>query len=189
MTATTTRRTTPARKAHVRATQMRRRRRNRQLLRYLVPGALVAAVALVAIVATSGGSGGTGAPAPPGSVRVAATPRVDLLTAGSPIPDFEAPALAGGRVEWASYRGAPTVLAAWAPWCPHCQKELPVLARVIREFPGVRLVTVVTAVDAQPGPTAEGFMSEKGLSFPVAVDDAQGTLAAALGVTGFPTTY
>ena len=57
------------------------------------------------------------------------------------------------------------------------------------DHPDMGLVTVVTAIDAQPGPTPERYMQENGLEFPVAVDDAEGTLAAGLGVTGFPTLY
>lgn len=39
----------------------------------------------------------------------------------------------------------------------------------------------------RPGPTPEAFARRAGLTLPVAVDDAAGTLAAGLGVRAFPT--
>jgi len=66
---------------------------------------------------------------------------------------------------------------------------LPVLDRVVREYPGVRMTTIVTSIGAQPGPLPEEFLAEKGLTFPVAVDDTEGTLARAFGIASFPTTY
>jgi thioredoxin-like negative regulator of GroEL len=44
-------------------------------------------------------------------------------------------------------------------------------------------------VGAQPGPTPNGYLADHGLTFPVAIDDANGTLARALGVQAFPTLY
>jgi thiol-disulfide isomerase/thioredoxin len=80
------------------------------------------------------------------------------------------------------------VLAVWAPWCPHCQAELPVLAAVTTEFPKVSLVSVATAVDPS-GPTPMQYMQATGLDFPVALDDSAGTLAQAFGIRGFPTIF
>jgi thiol-disulfide isomerase/thioredoxin len=92
-------------------------------------------------------------------------------------------------VAWDDYAGAPAVLSVWAPWCPHCQVELPVLDSVMREFPDVGFVTVVTSVGDQPGPAPDVYMRENDLAFPVAVDDENETIAAALGIAEFPTLY
>ncbi len=108
---------------------------------------------------------------------------------GTPFPTSPHPGLAGGTVAWEGFSNRPTVLAVWAPWCPHCQVELPVLDRVMREHPRVGFVTLVTAVGDRPGPTPEGYMADHGLTFPVAVDDDSGTIANALGVPGFPMLY
>jgi hypothetical protein len=59
----------------------------------------------------------------------------------------------------------------------------------MRDHPGVGFVTLVTAVGDRPGPTPEAYMADHSLSFPVAVDDDQGTIARALGVPGFPMLY
>jgi thiol-disulfide isomerase/thioredoxin len=113
-----------------------------------------------------------------------------MLAAGDEVPDFEAPALeGGGTISWTDYEGAPTVLSIWAPWCPHCQAELPRLAGAVDARPGVQLVTVTTAYGVQPGPTPPEYMADEGLSFPVGVDDDDQTLLTGFGVESFPTTY
>ena len=105
------------------------------------------------------------------------------------MPAFSAPALHGGTLDWTSVRGQPTVLALWAPWCPHCQKELPILSEVVARHPGVQMVSVATAIGQAPGPTIDGYMSEHELTFPVGIDDTSNTLGRGLGVNSFPTVY
>ncbi|GIU99060.1 MAG: hypothetical protein KatS3mg014_0676 [Actinomycetota bacterium] len=176
-------------RALARAEGERRERRRRQI-RYGLGGLVAVVVAVLAvIVLMSGGSGRRATTAAPGSVVAGGPPRDQPLQAGDAVPAFEAPGLDGGRVVWREYLGRPTVLAVWASWCPHCQVELPVLDRVMRDFPEVGFVTVVTAIGLQPGPTPEEYLREEGLDFPVAVDDAAGTLGAALGIRAFPTLY
>lgn len=108
---------------------------------------------------------------------------------GQLIPEWSAPTLDGGTFMWSERPDGPTVLAVWAPWCPHCQAELPRLAAAADEHPGVSLVTLATAVDPTSGPTPQEYMDSEGLSFLVALDDDVSSVAAGLGVQGFPTTY
>jgi thiol-disulfide isomerase/thioredoxin len=104
------------------------------------------------------------------------------------MPSFRAPGVSGGPVAWSP--GSPTAVAVWAPWCPHCQEELPVVAEVVAEYPGLELVSVATAIGDQPSRyTPASYMLERGLSFPVALDDARDTIGSGLGITGFPTLY
>jgi hypothetical protein len=53
----------------------------------------------------------------------------------------------------------------------------------------VKVVMIETAMGQEPGPSGEGFFAQHHLFFPSAVDDANGTLARAFGVQGFPTLY
>jgi hypothetical protein len=64
-----------------------------------------------------------------------------------------------------------------------------VVDRVMKDYPGVGLVTIVTSIDAQPGPAPDEYMLDNNLDFASAVDDGDGTLAAAFGIQGFPTLY
>lgn len=159
----------------------------------------------MAIVVDGGNGGEQASPTPPvpttsavpptpsassaGAVTVDGPTRTSLLAPGDAVPNFTAPDLAGGTLSWSDYVGTPTVLTVWAPWCPHCQAELPVLAQVLERFPDVNLVSVATAVGAAPGPSPAEYMRAKGLSFPVALDDANDTLARAFGIRAFPTIF
>jgi len=53
----------------------------------------------------------------------------------------------------------------------------------------VNLVSVATAVGEYPGPSPAEYMQSKGLSFPVALDDANYTLAQGFGIQAFPTIF
>jgi thiol-disulfide isomerase/thioredoxin len=121
-------------------------------------------------------------------VKIAGQAR-GALQQGETVPEFSAPNLFGGRVSWSDYAGKPTVLVIWAPWCPHCQKELPLLGRIAPDYPGVQIVTVATAIGREPGPTPDQLMADSNLDSPTAVDDDNGTLMSGLGVEGFPTSY
>jgi thiol-disulfide isomerase/thioredoxin len=159
-------------------------------------GLLVVVLAGVALALTASGGGDAGDAASPtatATVDVAVTidgpPEDKLLAQGEPIPDWTAPGLDGGTVVWSERAVGPAILAIWAPWCPHCQAELPRLAEAVEAHPGVSLITIATAVDPETGPSPAEYMASEGLTFPVGLDDEQNTLAAGLGVQGFPTTY
>jgi peroxiredoxin len=162
-----------------------RRRTHRRFLGSAILG--VALVGVIVVVATTGG----GSDVRTSSSRAVSIDRASgaQLQKGEIVPGFSAPALAGGRVEWSAYRGRPTVLAVWAPWCPHCQAELPRLSAAVAAHPGMMMTSVATAIAQEPGPSVAGYMSENGLTFPVAIDDAASTVGRGLGVTGFPLTY
>jgi len=128
-------------------------------------------------------------PAPRSEVRPGGPRRADVLAPGDVIPDFAAPGLRGERVSWKDREGAPAVLVVWAAWCPHCQRLLPMLARVAREFPAVQLVSVTTSIGRFSGPSPAEFLERSGLSFPVALDDPDNRLAHALGVYRYPVVY
>ena len=188
-TADRTKRERRLERAEAGAAARRRIQRRRRLGRITAAVAIACAIA-IGVVAFLGGSDDPGAGPSDRSAVVAEGPaRSEPLARGDSVPDFSAPGLQSGTVSWEAFSNRPTLLAVWAPWCPHCQVELPILERVMRDHPRVGFVTVVTAVGDHPGPTPEGYMADNGLSFPVAVDDDQGTIARTLGVPGFPLLY
>ena len=169
-----------------RAERQRAQRRN-----LLIVLAVIAAVVLAGAVLLSGGgedTDGFAGPSAPGEVSIERAAGPQLAT-GEAVPGFQAPSLTGSEVDWNDYEGSPTVLVVWASWCPHCQAELPVLVPAVQQRSGLELVSVTTSIGVNPGPTPPGFLAEEGLTMTTAVDDAQGTLAAGLGVTSFPTVY
>lgn len=178
-----------------------RRREQRRTIGYTL-AALAVVVVAVAVIAGADGSGGTGRiqPSESGEISVSASPRSSMLAVGDAIPSFSAPgfhmqaagdgyAIERDRFDWSRYEGAPSVLTIWAPWCPHCQAELPVLSATVENHPSVHLVSVATSIGQHPGPSPDEYLADHGLTFPVAVDDETGTLAQALGVQAFPTIY
>ena len=186
-----------------RGADVRRLRRDRLVTVGVVAGVLAAGILAAGLVSTfvrddpatrrqpqPEAAPLSSAPADPTQVRTTGQPRSEPLAIGGEIPSFAAPALSGGgRVDWRAYAGRPAVVTIWAPWCPHCQAELPVLADVMADHPGVGLVTVTTAVDPATPPTPEAYLAQHDLNFVTAVDDELGTLARAFGVRGFPTIY
>jgi thiol-disulfide isomerase/thioredoxin len=155
-----------------------------------IPLVLVASIIIAALV-VPGLTGLVDLPqaAAPDQVSVSGPARSASFPPGSTLPDFSAPALYGGTISWRTYHSAPTVLVVWAAWCPDCRAEVPLVAQVMSHFPGVRLVSIVTAAGEVPGPTPEQFMRSHDLSFPVALDTRDDRLADALGVEAFPTVY
>jgi thiol-disulfide isomerase/thioredoxin len=162
----------------------RRTKRQRTLVFGII--GLVAVVVIAAILLTSGGSSDT----PPSAVgQVSIAPTSGPVQAGDSIPAFSAPALGGGTMDWSAYAGKPTVLAIWAPWCPHCQAELPRLSEAMAAHPDLQLVSVATAIGQEPGPSVAGYLKDHGLTFPVGVDDSRNTILNGLGVNSFPTLF
>lgn len=159
---------------------------------------LVAVLAVVAVVATRSGGGGGGADANlaqsrPVQVTGAPLP-ADTDAANDPAVGKAAPELRG-----ASFDGSPVTITDdgkaklvvfVAHWCPHCQREVPVLVRWLQDgkLPAsVSLYVVSTAVDqARPNWPPSAWLREAGLTAPVLADDAQGSAASAYGLSAFP---
>ena len=164
------------------------RRRSQMNLRLSVGLSLLVAVGILWYLLTPKKAGPPVGAAPAGSVTIARSSG-PALAAGDSIPEFRAPLMGGGTMNWSDYAGKSVVLAIWASWCPHCQKELPILASTQAKYPGVQLVSVTTAFGVEPGPTPQEYMQQHSLTFPVGLDDAKTTILTGLGVKGFPTVY
>lgn len=157
--------------------------------------AIVALAVVIAIFAAGGGGDGDGATAAPDAVTAVGASLPALPDAG---PDgavgMEAPILRGadfdGTPVTIEATGSPLLITVFAHWCPHCQRELPVIVDHLAAggLAGVQVVGVSTAVDASRGnfPPDEWFARE-GFDRPVLVDTADQRAGAALGVKGFPT--
>jgi DsbE subfamily thiol:disulfide oxidoreductase len=105
-----------------------------------------------------------------------------------PAPDFEIQTLDGnGQLSVTAFRGKVVVLNLWASWCVPCRTEAQALESVWREFAG-RGVQVIGVDHADTRGDARAFQREFGLSYPMAFDP-KGSVAAAYGALGIPTTY
>jgi thiol-disulfide isomerase/thioredoxin len=166
------------------------RRRQRQRTLWVVVGVVVIVAVAIAGILLPGGDepAPSFGPSSPDEIQIESRATGEPLVVGDVIPQFSAPGLEGGTVNWLSYVGKPTVLVVWASWCPHCQRELPKLVPTVQDT-AASLVSVTTAIGQEPGPTPPEFLDEEGLDLTTAVDDEQSTLMQGLGVSGFPTVF
>ncbi|MEZ5258030.1 MAG: TlpA disulfide reductase family protein [Ilumatobacteraceae bacterium] len=133
---------------------------------------------------------------------------------GDPLPEYDGAAADGGAVGVEAPRvdgqtfdgveltlpisGTPTLIAVMAHWCPHCQREAPLLAEWARSgtIPaGVEIAAVSTAyrpglvgsIAAEAVQEPSQWLADAAVPFAVLADDESASAAQALGVNGFPT--
>lgn len=88
--------------------------------------------------------------------------------------------------------GTPTLLVFLAHWCPHCQREVPLLVQWKRDGQvpdGLDVIAITTSSDpASPNfPPSEWLAREEFPAlWPVMTDSGEKTAANAMGVSGFP---
>jgi cytochrome c biogenesis protein CcmG/thiol:disulfide interchange protein DsbE len=124
-----------------------------------------------------------------------ALPEYDASTSTDPavgmtIPTVTGQDFAGDDLTITGDDGKAKVIVFVAHWCPHCQREVPVLTEHLADAPmpdDVELLTVSTSV--QPG--AENYppqewLDEEGWPAPVLADDEASTVAQAFGLSSFP---
>ena len=168
----------------------------------LVAGLVALALVAVGLVlAFTGGSGDDDAATPAGTAPAYGPVTVD----GTPLPTFEATegdaaaGTAAPRLEGEAPDGStvivggagdePTLVAFLAHWCPHCQRELPLLVDLAGQgaFDGVRTVAVLTGTNsAAPNYPPVAWLEEEGWTGDVLLDDESSTAAAAYGLAGYP---
>jgi len=110
------------------------------------------------------------------------------LHAGSEVPDFQLPSLAGGETALASYRGKVVVLNFWATWCPPCVAEMPSLERLHRTLGPEGLAVVTVSTDEDPEALRE-FVTRYGLTLPVLLDPGGEVASGSYRTTGYPETF
>jgi peroxiredoxin len=102
-------------------------------------------------------------------------------------PEFSGLTADGQRVSLASRHGKVVLLNFWATWCLECRPEMPMFERLHREFSAQGLAVV--GINAREGTaTIREYAKELGLTFPLMLDP-KGTINAAYGVIGLPTTF
>lgn len=95
-----------------------------------------------------------------------------------------------GTVRRVPVKGKATMLVFAAHWCPHCGREVPLIAKWMQDNgqKGAEVVLASTAVKpaAVNYPPAD-WLTRTGYKGLVVADDENGTLANAYGATGWPT--
>ena len=199
MTSTSSR-TRSSRTSRLRASRRRRAPSGSRTV-WIVAAAVVVAAAVIALVAgggghkTTAGSGSTGAIAEFRPVTVTGSPLAALPQSGpDPARGLPAPELRGqtfdGQPVTVTADGEPKVVLMVAHWCPHCQREVPLLAKYFQTngLPkGARLVTIATDTNANsPNYPPSAWLARVGWPLPAMADDAGCTAARAYGLSAFP---
>lgn len=165
---------------------------------WMLPAAVVGVVVallLVAVIASKlGGSGGDGDLAQTRPVQVTGTPLPVRSEGGTdPAVGMAAPAVSGasfdGRPVEIGSTGRSTMVFFVAHWCPHCQREVPLLAPELGRItpPGVEVLTVATSTKrSSPNYPPSKWLREEGWPSTVLADDAAGSAAEAYGLSSFP---
>lgn len=138
--------------------------------RYVIP----AAVALVLIV-----------------FAALTLPALANVGVGDKAPNFQLSSVSGqGSVQLSDYTSKPTILVFWASWCPHCQRELPVIQSIYKDLAPKGLNVVGVSVDRSIG-DAKGFTSSHSITFPNAYagTDKGGDMLDTYNISGIPTIY
>ena len=96
---------------------------------------------------------------------------------------FSAKTLTGQSFSGESLAGKPAVLWFWAPWCPTCQQEAPVLAKVAAANPRVTFVGVAARDQVS---SMQSFVDKYHLGGLTQLADTDGTVWAKFGITRQP---
>jgi thiol-disulfide isomerase/thioredoxin len=142
--------------------------------------ALAAAALIIAACASQSGSKPSAAPAA-GSVAAASQ-----LPAGKSVPaqlQFTAKTLDGQDFSGQSLLGKPAVLWFWAPWCPVCQREAPMVGQVAAAHPAVTFVGVASLDQL---PAMREFVDKYPVKGFTHLADTDETVWAKFGVTHQP---
>lgn len=176
--------------------------------------AAVAVLALVAVLATQCGKDSTPASKNTGAAQAQnATQQTAAVTVtGNPLPQYPADAglVADAKTDPATGKTPPTlkgqtfdakpitiapggkakVVLFVAHWCPHCQRELPIIQKWVKDgnLPSdVEMYAVATATtESRPNFPPSAWIAGENFIPQVLLDDEQGTAASAYGLTGFP---
>lgn len=159
---------------------------------------VIALFAVIAVVVSRGGDGGD-SETPPGveqtrAVEVTGSPLPPAGQGADPAVGSAAPELDGASFDGTPLRiaadGRAKVLVFLAHWCPHCQREVPVLADWLKanELPdGVDVYGVATSTNRDlPNYPPSAWLEREAFDAPTLADDADSTAAGAFGLSGFP---
>lgn len=119
----------------------------------------------------------------PAPTETQAAPTVDPADAPERL-QFSATTLAGDAFDGRDLYGQATIIWFWAPWCPICNAEAPLIADALDELPdGVQVIGIPGRSDNE---SMQAFVDKYGFGDVVQVVDVDGTLWSNFGVAYQP---
>jgi thiol-disulfide isomerase/thioredoxin len=160
-----------------------------------------AVVIIAAVAAFLGTRGGSHNSAPPGTsqtqpVTVIGTPLPTFPSSGSdPAVGLVGPTLEGKSFDGSAITikpggGTPLLLLFGAHWCPHCQRELPLITQWIKSGDApknleIRLVSTAVSSQSDNYPPST-WLQKMGWPTAILADDPQSSAATAYGLSAYP---
>ena len=102
-----------------------------------------------------------------------------------PLPPITLQTLDGQPAPLSAFQGRPIVINIWATWCPPCLREMPVLLRAQQTQADIHYLFVNQGESAEQ---VRAYLLRHGLPLRNVRLDTRGQLAAAYGVSAYPTT-
>ena len=107
-------------------------------------------------------------------------------------PDFELPALTGGKVRLSDLRGKTVIVNFWTKTCKPCLEEMPTLAnlaKALRNSPGVVLLTISTDESFEDVKATMQSVLGYEPPFPILLDPDADVVSGKFGTKLFPETW
>lgn len=145
---------------------------------------VIAAVAVAAVVVSACGSESGTEPSPTATPPSATT--ANQTHAQKPVPaqlQFTANTADGQEFSGESLLGEPAVMWFWAPWCPTCQREAPMVGQIADANPPVKFVGVAAQDEV---PAMQAFVDKYPVQGFTHLADTDGAVWAKFGVTQQP---
>jgi peroxiredoxin len=107
-------------------------------------------------------------------------------SSGQPAADFTLNLFNGETFRLSEQRGRAVVLNFWASWCTPCRAEMPYFETTYRAYLERGVVFVGAAVQDETE-SAQAFLDELGITYPVGMDEGN-EIALRYQLAGLPTT-
>lgn len=129
---------------------------------------------------------------PPDSTRTTTSSRENtaLELVGQQLPEFKMTDQKDQELKSSDQYEKPMLVVEWASWCPHCQKQLPIVQQMYEKY-GKKINFVMLNMMEKGKETKESadqYIKEKGFTFPYYYDHDQ-SAADALQVQTIPSIY
>ncbi len=108
----------------------------------------------------------------------------------SSAPLFTVQTIDGKTLSLSDLKGKGVILNFWATWCPPCRAEIPAMIELQKEYEG-KFTFIGIALNDQED-KVRAFISEKGMNYPVAMNNGLATLYGKLiqgGLQSIPTSF
>jgi thiol-disulfide isomerase/thioredoxin len=145
---------------------------------------LLVSLAAAAVLVTACGTDPVSTPSAAPAATSPTAPSPTLTNTEGPAElQFTVKTINGQDFSGESLLGEPAVMWFWAPWCPVCQREAPMVGQIASANPGVRFVGVA-AMDQLPA--MQEFVATHPVSGFTHLADTDGAVWAKFGVTHQP---